>query len=61
MATEYLTAIELAKLLRLSAETVRQMARAGKIPSIRISPKVIRSASGGRRDSKTLRSKAGCP
>ena len=40
--SEYLTADELALKLRLAPDTVREMARRGKIPSIRISPKVIR-------------------
>ena len=38
----YLTAEELAKLLRLSLDTILQMARDSKIPAIRISRKVIR-------------------
>jgi excisionase family DNA binding protein len=42
MATDYLTTAELAQRLRLSPETIRQMAGTGKIPSLRISPKVIR-------------------
>lgn len=40
--SDYLTADELALKLRLAPDTVREMARRGKIPSIRISPKVIR-------------------
>ena len=42
MVTEYLTAKELARRLRLSTDTVRQMARDGKIPCLRISAKAIR-------------------
>jgi hypothetical protein len=42
MATDYLTAAELARRPRLTPNTVRQMARDGRIPSIRLSPKVIR-------------------
>ena len=38
----YLTAEELAQSLRLSPDTIRQMARDKKIPAIRLSPKVIR-------------------
>ncbi len=38
----YLTAEELAQSLRLSPDTIRQMARDHKIPAIRLSPKVIR-------------------
>ncbi|MFA6045976.1 MAG: helix-turn-helix domain-containing protein [Phycisphaerales bacterium] len=41
-ATELLTARELAKLLRVSPETVRDWARRGCIPTLRLSPKVIR-------------------
>ena len=41
-ATELLTAQELAKHLRLSPETVHEWARSGAIPSLRLSPKVIR-------------------
>jgi excisionase family DNA binding protein len=40
--SEYLTADELAKKLRVKPDTVRELARRGKIPAIRISPKVIR-------------------
>ncbi len=40
--SEYLTADELALVLRLSPDTVRDLARRGKIPSIRISRKIIR-------------------
>jgi excisionase family DNA binding protein len=40
--TELMTADELAKELRLRPETVKRMARDGKIPSLRISPKVLR-------------------
>jgi excisionase family DNA binding protein len=41
-ATELLTARELAKRLRVSPETVRAWARRGNIPTLRLSPKVIR-------------------
>lgn len=40
--TELLTARELAKRLRVSPETVRAWARRGCIPTLRLSPKVIR-------------------
>lgn len=40
--SEYLTAEELAKKLRVKSDTIRELARRGKIPAIRISPKVIR-------------------
>jgi excisionase family DNA binding protein len=40
--SEYLTAIDLGRRLQLSPETIRQMARDGRIPAIRISPKIIR-------------------
>jgi len=42
LGTEYLTAEELGHRLRLSTETIRQMARDGKLPCIRLSAKVIR-------------------
>ena len=41
-ATELLTTRELAKRLRVSPETVRPWARRGHIPTLRLSPKVIR-------------------
>lgn len=41
-ATELLTARELAKRLRVSTETIRTWARRGRIPTVRLSPKVIR-------------------
>lgn len=41
-ATELVTARELAKRLRVSPETVRAWARRGCIPTLRLSPKVIR-------------------
>ncbi|MCE9590083.1 MAG: helix-turn-helix domain-containing protein [Planctomycetes bacterium] len=40
--TELLTAPELAKRLRVSPDTVRAWARRGSIPTLRLSPKVIR-------------------
>jgi excisionase family DNA binding protein len=46
MPAEYLTAAELARRLKLSTETVRQMARDGRIPVIRLSAKVIRFDAG---------------
>lgn len=39
---EYLTAEELARRLRLSVDTVRRLERTGQIPSVRISPKIVR-------------------
>ncbi|MCE9618483.1 MAG: helix-turn-helix domain-containing protein [Planctomycetes bacterium] len=39
---DLLTARELAKRLRVSTDTVRAWARRGVIPSLRLSPKVIR-------------------
>ncbi|NUQ66950.1 MAG: helix-turn-helix domain-containing protein [Phycisphaerales bacterium] len=41
-ATEYLTARELAKRLRVSPETVRAWARRGCIPTLRLSRKAVR-------------------
>lgn len=40
--SELLTAPEVGRRLRVSAETVRTWARNGAIPSVRINPKVIR-------------------
>lgn len=40
--TELLTTREMAKLLRVSPETVRAWARRGCIPTVRLSAKVIR-------------------
>ncbi len=40
--TELLTAHELAERLRVSPETIRGWARHGLIPTLRLSPKVIR-------------------
>jgi excisionase family DNA binding protein len=42
LMSEFLTADELAERLRLRPGTVRRWALAGKIPAIRISPKVVR-------------------
>ena len=41
-ATEFLTARELAKRLRVSTETVRTWSRRGAIPTLRLSRKVVR-------------------
>lgn len=41
-ATELLTTQELVARLRVSPETIRAWARRGLIPTLRISPKVIR-------------------
>jgi excisionase family DNA binding protein len=41
-ATELLTTEELATRLRVSPETIRAWARRGCIPTLRLSPKVIR-------------------
>jgi excisionase family DNA binding protein len=40
--TELLTVAELAKRLRLQPRTVQSWARAGRIPSVRLTAKVIR-------------------
>ena len=40
--TELLTTPELARLLKLQPETVRRLVRRGQIPSIRLSPKIVR-------------------
>jgi len=37
-----LTTVELARVLKLRPETIRKLAREGKIPSIRLSPKIVR-------------------
>ena len=42
MTTELLTCEELAQRLRLKSATVREWARTGQIPAIRVGPKVIR-------------------
>ena len=42
MQQDYVTAEELAELLRLSPGTIKQMARDGRIPSIRLSRKTLR-------------------
>jgi excisionase family DNA binding protein len=42
MHLDLLTAVELAELLRVRPGTVRQWAREGRIPAVRISPKVVR-------------------
>ena len=38
----YLTGEELGKILRLKPATVSEWAREGRIPSVRLSPKIIR-------------------
>ncbi len=40
--TEFLTARQLASVLQVSESTVRRLARVGRIPSIRITPHIIR-------------------
>ncbi|HTU19230.1 MAG TPA: helix-turn-helix domain-containing protein [Gemmataceae bacterium] len=40
--TELLTAIQLAERLNLRPSTVRVWARRGRIPAVRLSPKVVR-------------------
>lgn len=42
MSEELLTADELAERLRLQPRTIREWARRGLIPTIRLSPKVVR-------------------
>lgn len=42
MQPELLTAAELARQLRVQVDTVRRWAREGRIPCLRISPKVVR-------------------
>ena len=42
MSCELITSVDLARRLRLSPDTILRWAREGKIPSIRISPKVLR-------------------
>ena len=42
MQNDFLTAKQLAKRLNLSPETIKKWAIRGKIPHIRISPKVLR-------------------
>ena len=39
---EYLTSRQLAQILQVSESTVRRLAHAGRIPSIRLSPRIIR-------------------
>lgn len=39
---ELLTAEELARRLRVKPRTIRQWSRSGRIPAIRLSPKVVR-------------------
>ena len=42
MSHELLTADEIAERLRLRPRTIRQWARRGLIPAVRLSPKVVR-------------------
>ena len=42
MSLELLTADEIAERLRLRPRTIRQWARRGLIPAVRLSPKVVR-------------------
>ena len=42
MAVRYVTADELSILLKLSPEMIKKLARQGKIPVVRVSPKVLR-------------------
>ena len=39
---EFLTARQLAKILQVSESTVRRLARKRRIPSVRLTPKIIR-------------------
>ena len=39
---EYLTARQLAEILQVSEATVRRLARRGRIPSIRLTPRIVR-------------------
>jgi excisionase family DNA binding protein len=39
---EFLTARQLAKVLQVSESTVRRLARQRRIPSVRVTPKIIR-------------------
>ena len=39
---EFLTARQLAAILQVSESTVRRLARTGRIPSIRLTPRIIR-------------------
>jgi len=39
---EFLTARQLAAVLQVSESTVRRLARAGRIPSVRLTPRLIR-------------------
>jgi excisionase family DNA binding protein len=39
---EFLTARQLAAILQVSESTVRRLARQGRIPSIRLTPRIIR-------------------
>jgi excisionase family DNA binding protein len=39
---EFLTARQLAKVLQVSESTVRRLARKRRIPSVRVTPKIIR-------------------
>ncbi|HKR59891.1 MAG TPA: helix-turn-helix domain-containing protein [Pyrinomonadaceae bacterium] len=39
---EFLTARQLAKILQVSESTVRRLARKRRIPSVRVTPKIVR-------------------
>jgi excisionase family DNA binding protein len=39
---EFLTARQLAKLMQVSESTVRRLAREGRIPSVRLTPRLLR-------------------
>lgn len=41
-ADQFLTAKQLAAILQVSEATVRRLARAGRIPSIRLTPRIVR-------------------
>lgn len=55
---EYLTARQLAEVLQVSAQTVRRLAREGKIPSVRLTPRLIRFHLRSVRDALTRAQKA---
>ncbi len=47
---EFLTARQLAKILQVSETTVRRLARAGRIPTIRLTPRLMRFHLGSVRE-----------